>query len=109
MDSELRKSMLDYYNERAEEYEEAFTLGTGTASIADHNLFKSEAVTLSKVVKGFAHGILIDIACGTGYWLSHYASQCSSITRSLSPTLCVGNLVLGFQGGAKHPLGQGRG
>jgi PiT family inorganic phosphate transporter len=31
------------------------------------------------------------------------------LTRSLSPTLWVGNLMLGFQGGAKHPLGQGRG
>jgi len=72
--------MLDYYNERAEEYEEAYTLGTGTASIADPTFFQSEAVAISKVVKGFTHGILIDIACGTGYWLSHYASQCSSIT-----------------------------
>ena len=33
MDSDLRHSMLRYYDERASEYEEAYVLGTGTASI----------------------------------------------------------------------------
>jgi hypothetical protein len=31
MDPQLRQRMLAYYNERAPEYEEAYTLGTGTA------------------------------------------------------------------------------
>jgi len=29
VDPHLRQHMLDYYNERAPEYEEAYTLGTG--------------------------------------------------------------------------------
>jgi len=33
MDPQLRQRMLAYYNERAPECEEAYTLGTGTASI----------------------------------------------------------------------------
>ena len=33
MDDDLRSSMLRYYDERAPEYEEAYVLGTGTASI----------------------------------------------------------------------------
>jgi len=32
MDYDLRRRMLDYYHERAPEYGEAFTLGTGTSS-----------------------------------------------------------------------------
>jgi len=31
LDPQLRGQMLAYYNERAPEYEEAYTLGTGTA------------------------------------------------------------------------------
>ena len=72
--------MFDYYNERAPEYEEVFTLGTGTSSIADPNVFKTEAVSLASIVHGFAQGRLIDLACGTAYWLPHYAGQCSGIT-----------------------------
>jgi len=72
--------MLDYYNERAREYEEVYTLGKGSASIPDPNVYKSEAALLAAIVQRFAHGRLIDIACGTAYWLPYYASHCSSIT-----------------------------
>ena len=80
MDVDLRRRMLDYYNERAPEYEEAYTLGTGTASLPDPSAFKTEANQLAGIVERFAHGRLIDLACGTAYWLPHYARQCSSIT-----------------------------
>jgi ubiquinone/menaquinone biosynthesis C-methylase UbiE len=80
MDVDLRRRMLDYYNERAPEYEEAYTLGTGTASMPDPSTFKTEANQLAGIVERFAHGRLIDLACGTAYWLPHYARQCSSIT-----------------------------
>ena len=80
MDPDLRQRMLRYYDERAPEYEEAYTRGTGTASIRDPEVFKAEAATLSGIVRGFAHGRLIDIACGTAYWLPHYADACSAIT-----------------------------
>lgn len=80
MDPDLRQRMKDYYNERATEYEEAYTLGTGTASIENPGLFKSEAIAVSKVVEKFGHGRLIDIACGTGYWLPFYVANVSHVT-----------------------------
>jgi len=80
MDDDLRSSMLRYYDERAPEYEEAFVLGTGTASIPDPQIFREEAGLLGAVVERWAHGRLMDLACGTGYWLPHYAPQCSQIT-----------------------------
>jgi SAM-dependent methyltransferase len=72
--------MLTYYDERAPEYEEAYTLGTGTASIPAPEVFKTEARVLAGIVGRFAHGRLIDLACGTAYWLPHYAPNCSRIT-----------------------------
>jgi ubiquinone/menaquinone biosynthesis C-methylase UbiE len=80
MDIDLRRRMLDYYNERAPEYEEAYTLGTGTASIPDPEVFRTEATSLSGIVRTFARGHLIDLACGTAYWLPHYADSCVQIT-----------------------------
>jgi ubiquinone/menaquinone biosynthesis C-methylase UbiE len=80
MDAILRRQMLHYYNERAPEYEEAYTLGTGTASITDPDIFTTEAALLTGIVRRFAQGRLMDLACGTGYWLPHYAAGASSIT-----------------------------
>ena len=72
--------MFRYYDERASEYEEAYVLGTGTASIPDPDVFRREAALLTGVVERCVRGRIVDLACGTGYWLPHYAGQCSSIT-----------------------------
>jgi ubiquinone/menaquinone biosynthesis C-methylase UbiE len=80
MDDDLRRSMFRYYDERASEYEEAYVLGTGTASIQHADVFRHEAVLLTGVVERFARGRLVDLACGTGFWLQHYAARCSSVT-----------------------------
>ena len=72
--------MLAYYNERAPEYEDAYILGTGTASIPDPDVFITEAKLLAGIVREFAGGRLIDLACGTGYWLPFYAERCAHIT-----------------------------
>ena len=80
MDPDLRQSMFRYYDERASEYEEAYVLGTGTASIPDPDVFRREASLLTGIIERFARGRLVDLACGTGHWLPHYAPRCSSIT-----------------------------
>src|SRR5262245_34833843 len=80
MDADLRRQMLTYYDERAPEYEEAYTLGTGTASIPDPEVFKTEARVLGGIVGQIAQGRMMDLACGTAYWLPHYAPNCSHIT-----------------------------
>lgn len=80
MDSDLRRQMLAYYDERASEYEEAYTLGTGTSSIRDPGVFTSEARILSAIAGRRISGRAIDIACGTGFWLPSYAAACSRVT-----------------------------
>ena len=80
MDSDLRQQMLAYYDQRAPEYEEAFTLGTGTTSIPNPEVFKAEAPVLGGIVRRFARGRIMDLACGTAVWLPEYAPNCSHIT-----------------------------
>lgn len=80
MDPELAKSMREYYDARAPEYEEIYILGTGPASITDPNAYKTETSALSEIVAERCSGDIIDIGCGSGFWLPAYAPNCSTIT-----------------------------
>lgn len=72
--------MLRYYDERAAEYEDAYKHGTGTSSISDPSVFQRESLDLSEVVSRFGQGRVLDLACGTAYWLQFYAGNCSTVT-----------------------------
>jgi ubiquinone/menaquinone biosynthesis C-methylase UbiE len=80
MDSSLQERMLEYYSERASEYDEIYLTGGGPISIPDRGAYVHGARLLSSSVRRFCSGTLIDIACGTAFWLSHYAPQCPQIT-----------------------------
>ena len=80
MDLSLRQSMNEYYNERADEYDDIYTLGRPPGKVAEHELYVREAQSLGKLVGIHCHGSLLDIPSGTGYWLQFYAANCSSIT-----------------------------
>ena len=80
MGSDLSDSMHRYYDARASEYEEAYVLGTGTASMTDPDVFRREVSVLAGIVERFGRGRLVDVACGTGYWLPFYAPHCSAVT-----------------------------
>jgi ubiquinone/menaquinone biosynthesis C-methylase UbiE len=80
MKKKLEVEMGEYYNERAKEYEELYTHGGAPASISDPEAYKNEAKIISNLLNKFIKGKIVDIACGTGYWLSYYAPNCQQIT-----------------------------
>ena len=80
MDSRLRQSMNAYYDERAAEFDEIYTLGKPPGTVTDPELYKEEARSLGELVGDHCHGSILDIPCGTGYWLQFYAPNCSAIT-----------------------------
>jgi ribosomal protein S7 len=43
-------------------------------------VFKAEARVLVGIVARVAQGSLMDLACGTAYWMPHYAATCSRVT-----------------------------
>ena len=80
MDPRLRQSMNEYYDERAAEFDEIYTLGKPPGKVTDPELYKEEARSLGKLVRDNCRGSVLDIPCGTGYWLQFYAANCSAIT-----------------------------
>jgi 2-polyprenyl-3-methyl-5-hydroxy-6-metoxy-1,4-benzoquinol methylase len=80
VDGHLRRQTFAYYDQRAGEYEEAYTLGTGTSSIQTPGIFTTESRLLASVVERHVQGRIIDLACGTGFWLPSYAARCSHLT-----------------------------
>ncbi len=78
MDEELQRGMISYYDERSREYEEIYS-GKGPG-IPDPALYKSDVEKITRIVSALGNGRLIDIGCGTGFWLACYAPNCSQIT-----------------------------
>lgn len=80
MDPRLRQSMNEYYNERAAEFDEIYTLGKPPGSVSDPELYMEEARSLGNLVREHCRGSILDIPSGTGYWLQFYAANGSAIT-----------------------------
>ena len=80
MNPSLRQSMNAYYDERAAEFDEIYTLGKPPGTVTDPELYKEEARSLGKLVGDQCRDSILDIPCGTGYWLQFYAANCSAIT-----------------------------
>lgn len=72
--------MNEYYNERAAEFDEIYTLGKPPGAVTDPELYMEEARSLGQLVREHCRGSVLDIPCGTGYWLQFYAANCSAIT-----------------------------
>ncbi len=51
MNYDTKASMFEYYNERAGEYDEIYTLGTGPSSIPDPQAYKAETGILAAIAK----------------------------------------------------------
>lgn len=80
MDRRLRQSMNAYYDERAAEYDEIYTLGRPPGTTTNPELYMEEARSLGNLVREHCRGSVLDMPCGTGYWLQFYAADCSEIT-----------------------------
>jgi ubiquinone/menaquinone biosynthesis C-methylase UbiE len=75
-----RDELKSYYEAGANEYDQAY-VGRGSAAIGGlADRYVRDVDQISRLLSGFGHGHLVDIACGTGFWLPFYAPNCRRIT-----------------------------
>lgn len=74
----VRDNMMEYYNQRADEYEEIYE-GKGPATYPT-SVYEKDMQELHQFWEGFGSGHVFDIGCGTGYWMKEYARNCTRFT-----------------------------
>lgn len=72
------RDLMRYYDERAPEYDEVY-LGK-SPGIPEPELYRHDVNEIIKICKRFGRGHLIDIGCGTGFWLPYYIENCEDVT-----------------------------
>ncbi|MDP4094041.1 MAG: MerR family transcriptional regulator [Bacillota bacterium] len=74
----VKTKMMEYYDERANEYDDIFE-GKGPATYSPQ-YYVQDIEKIGKFMENFGKGSIIDIACGSGYWLKYYYDKCSNFT-----------------------------
>ena len=69
---------MQYYDERASEYDEVY-LGKDPG-IPEPESYERDVKAVSEICANFGRGHLVDIGCGTGFWLPYYVKNCTDIT-----------------------------
>ena len=78
MNNNLRKELIQYYDERAGEYDEIYK-GLGPA-IPDSNAYREDVDKIIEIVLQFGNGQMIDIGSGAGFWLPYYEKNCMEVS-----------------------------
>lgn len=74
----VKEKMMQYYDERAAEYDEIFE-GKGPATYRSE-YYARDIEEIRKFMGDFGRGNIIDIACGSGYWIQYYYERCRTFT-----------------------------
>jgi SAM-dependent methyltransferase len=75
---QYKQEFIQYYDERAQEYEGIYD---GKApGIPEPEAYRRDVTAISEICTGFGHGHIIDVGCGTGFWLPYYVNNCSEVT-----------------------------
>lgn len=77
MPRRFSRELVAYYNERAHEYDAVY-VGENPA-IDEPDLYITDVKKITRLASRFGSGDIIDIGCGTGYWLSYYGGNASRI------------------------------
>jgi ubiquinone/menaquinone biosynthesis C-methylase UbiE len=72
-----RQTLMQYYDERAPEYDEVY-LGKDPG-IPEPKSYGKDVKAISEICTDFGHGHLVDIGCGTGFWLPYYINNCTDV------------------------------
>jgi SAM-dependent methyltransferase len=79
MDLAEKAELFAYYDARGDGYEDFYQgRGARIAPLADE--YPVDTAGVSSLLSSFGRGDVVDLACGTGFWLSVYGPHCRSAT-----------------------------
>jgi len=78
-DTAERAELIAYYDAQAANYEDFYD-GKGQAIAALSGEYATDAAGVATLLSSFGRGDVVDLACGTGYWLTVYGRNAASIT-----------------------------
>jgi demethylmenaquinone methyltransferase/2-methoxy-6-polyprenyl-1,4-benzoquinol methylase len=81
------RAMRDYYDQRADEYDEWYLREGRFAGRPDPERWHAEVARLRERVAGFGHGQLLEIAAGTGWWTQHLARRAAVTAIDYAPAM----------------------
>jgi len=79
MEEKRRREMFAYYDEGAGEYDSLYA-GKSASSVLEPGVYVKDVKTIAEMASAFGAGHVVDIGCGTAYWLPYYAHNCDKIT-----------------------------
>ena len=74
-----KAELFAYYEAQAANYEDFYD-GKGQAIAALSDQYATDVAGVTRLLSSFGRGDVVDLACGTGYWLSAHGRNASSIT-----------------------------
>lgn len=76
---EERDELFSYYEAQADNYEDFYD-GKGQAIGALEREYRVDTAAISTLLTQFGRGEVVDLACGTAFWLSAYGANCARVT-----------------------------
>jgi demethylmenaquinone methyltransferase/2-methoxy-6-polyprenyl-1,4-benzoquinol methylase len=90
------QQMSAYYDAQAKDYE-AFYRGEGQAVPGLGATYRHDTAKVSELLAGFGRGEVLDLACGTGFWLDTYGRNSRFVTlvdqSAAALTLCARRVI----------------
>ena len=77
MDPSVKTSMLEYYNVHADDYDRVYSGHFPGSEVVGADAYPDDTAALHDVVRRTCTGALLDIPCGTAFWLPAYAAGVS--------------------------------
>ncbi|HVY31558.1 MAG TPA: class I SAM-dependent methyltransferase [Polyangiaceae bacterium] len=78
MDASVKKSMHEYYDVHARDYDRVYAGQFPGSELVGADAYPEDAAALREVIARSAKGALLDVPCGTAFWLSVYAPSVTS-------------------------------
>jgi SAM-dependent methyltransferase len=78
MDASVKKSMLEYYDVHARDYDRVYAGQFPGSELVGVDAYPEDSAALRELIARSSKGALLDVPCGTAFWLPAYAPSVTS-------------------------------